>query len=118
MALLSNQQKGQQVTESKTFRNANSALLPFTSIRASILLLQLFKPHPENQACLPLGALLYFKPHTENMYFTEGKKNNLYPYSDTELCLSLVLPVLKKNFNPYAEHVCYTADGRAAEESR
>lgn len=30
------------------------------------------------------------------MYFTEGKKNNLYPYSDTELCLSLVLPVLKK----------------------
>lgn len=59
---------------------------------------------------------MYFKPRTENMYFTEERKNNPYPYSDTVLCLSVVLPVLK-NFNPYAEHVCYTADGRAAEES-
>lgn len=94
MALLSNQQKGEQVTECETFRNAVSTFLSLPSELLSCSY-SILKLHPEIKACPWKFSCILNHTRTENMCFTEGKKRIPIPILIV-FCLSLVLSVLFK----------------------
>lgn len=103
-----------KVRLSETHTQLCSLSLPSKLLSCSYSIL---KHHPEIKAC---PWELYFKPHTYTKYvFHWGREKKKIPIPMPIQCfVSFGSCLCSTKFNQYAEHLCCTADGRAAEESR